>query len=53
MGRQVLDEGLDRAGILTVGDEQDAAPNEIDEQADIVVARRDAVSSKPTLVTSE
>src|SRR5438128_7177055 len=38
MGRQVLGEGVDRAGILALGDEQNAATNEIDEQADIVVA---------------
>ena len=38
MGRQVGGEGIDRAGILAFGDEQNAAANEIDEQADIVVA---------------
>jgi len=38
MGHQVLGEGIDRAGILALGDEQNAAADEIDEQADIVVA---------------
>ena len=38
MGHQVLGEGIDRAGILALGDEQDAATNEIDEQAHKVVA---------------
>ena len=38
VGRQVLGEDADRAGILALGHEQDAATNEIDEQADIVVA---------------
>ena len=31
MGRQVLGEGIDRAGILALGDEQNAAADEIDE----------------------
>ena len=38
MGRQVVGEGIDRAGILALGDEQNAAADEIDEQAHIVVA---------------
>ena len=38
MGRQVVSERIDRAGILAVGDEQNPAADEIDEQADIIVA---------------
>jgi hypothetical protein len=38
MGRQVLSESVNRAGVLAIGDEQNAAAKEIDKQADIVVA---------------
>jgi hypothetical protein len=38
MRRQVRGEGIDRAGILALGEKQNAAANQIDEQADIVVA---------------
>jgi hypothetical protein len=38
MGCQIPGEGIDRAGMLALGDEQNAAANQIDEQAHIVVA---------------
>jgi hypothetical protein len=41
MGRQVLGEGIDRAGILALGDEQNAAADEIDESTNRGYAKCD------------